>query len=104
MGTIQHHAIVVTGWNEDSIEVAHETAKSMFDESMVSEISPEVVNGYRSFCVFPDGSKEWWPTSNENDDTRNRFTEFLKSKTACDWIEVSYGELGDSIVRTDEEE
>lgn len=57
MGIICHHAIVVTSCFGDVIEKAHAEAVDHFIEN-VSPLGPEMTNRYRSFCVFPDGSKE----------------------------------------------
>ena len=78
MGYIKHHAIVVTGYN-DLVQKAHGKAMDLFDWRMVSEIRPEVVNGYRSFFIAPDGSKEFWETSNVNDGKRSQFIQFIES-------------------------
>jgi hypothetical protein len=93
MGTIHHHAIVVTGW-DDSLDKAHKAASEIF--RWVSPISPEVTNGYRSFFIPPDGSKEWWNESEEGNTRRLAFMRLLEVNQ--DWyveaVEVGYGELG----------
>jgi len=95
MGYMRHHAIVVTSWNNDLIKEAHEKAKGLC--SSVSNITEVVINGYSSFFVAPDGSKEWWEDSDKGDCARNSFVEWLNSKRYEDgpslaWVEVQYGD------------
>lgn len=98
MGIISHHAIVVTGTYEDWAERAHKMACSIFPAAQVSQLSPVVVNGTRSFCVFPDGSKEGWEASTRGDEERDTFIRWLVAQRYDDgssplcWAEVNYGE------------
>lgn len=91
MGYMRHHAIVVTG-SDLAIANAHEAAVTTFGIDMVSPLGPELTNGIRSFFVAPDGSKEWWDTSIENDGKRDEFVSLLRSRASCDWIEVQFGD------------
>ena len=59
MGTIIHHAIVVTGGKEMLIEAAM-TAQNM--GFTVLGPGPSLINGYCSMLICPDGSKECWRT------------------------------------------
>lgn len=82
MGTIIHHAIIVTGHSYPSTEVkfkaAHQKAKELFGAS-VSEIVPSHNPNYVSFFVAPDGSNEGWMVSNECDAKREEFEGFINS-------------------------
>ena len=105
MGTIQHHAIVVTG-DRDHIRgvraevarIAQPTARDheeycSCDGLSVSEcILLGQANAYASFMVAPDGSKVGWEQSNLGDEIRERIIEYLKLMDV-DWAEVGYGEL-----------
>jgi len=91
MGYMRHHTIVVTSWSKDAITQAHYRAKSIFP--WVSPISPVVVNGYRSFFVPPDGSKEGWEPSKVGDKGRDEFIEWLEQVSDyCRWVEVQFGD------------
>lgn len=100
MGIIAHHAIVVTGSYDNWPQKAHDKAVSIFPAEQVSELSPEVTNGYRSFAVFPDGSKEGWGQSEDGDANRNAFITWLYEQEYDDhssplkWVEINYGEIG----------
>lgn len=92
MGFILHHAIVVTCWNSKHIEQAHELAVS--GGLNPTEITPAVVNGYRSFMIPPDGSKEGWEQSDEGDERRNVWIAAMyemRHDNYCEWAELSYG-------------
>lgn len=99
MGTIQHHAIIVTDsdyGDHHSLAEAHEIAKGIFP--WVSEISPVATNGYQSFFIPPDGSKEWWDESDAGNERREAFKAKLNEiKWGADWLEVSWGELGYTV-------
>ncbi len=75
----------------------------MFGE--VSEILPSVANGYLSFFVPSDGSKEGWEESHQGDANRNVFVAYLQTAEGGNvkWAEVQYGdEEGDNkITRSD---
>ena len=96
MGYMRHHAIVVTSWDIASLQHAHDVASGYFD--WVSPISPRAMNYYRSFFIPPDGSKEGWEESNDGDDARDQFIEWLELQcyedgSSCyDWVEVQYGD------------
>jgi len=64
-----------------------------------------------SFAVFPDGSKEGWPESNEGDTKREMFRAYLNRQrwrdgsSPLDWAEVQYGDdEGDNKVVAHEAE
>lgn len=97
MSTIQHHAIVVTSWQVEAIVKAQSIAYGVFP--WVSEVSPDKTNGYRSFFIPPDGSKESWGESNEGDERREKFYAAIRASFGdkrslwVDVIELTYGEL-----------
>ena len=96
MGYIRNHAIVDTATYGDYIQQAHAKAVEIFGEN-VSALTPEVINGSRSFLVPPDGSKEGWGESDEGDKRRELFKEWLRAQayedhsTPLHWVELRYG-------------
>jgi len=101
MGYIRHHGMIVTSYDEERIEAAHEKARDI--GMTVTEVVESPVNGYRSFCVAPDGSKEGWDASEKGDAQRDELVSWLESKSfedgsaPYDWAEVQYGdEMGDN--------
>jgi len=98
MGYMRHHAIVVTSWNEEALNDAHKKAGSIFGPEQVTNILPDIMNGYRSFMIGPDGSKERWKESDIGDKRRDEFIDYCESvrledrSTYLDWVEVQYGD------------
>jgi hypothetical protein len=96
MGYMCHHAIVVTSWNVELMVQAH--AKAIELGMSVSGITNEVSNGYRSFLVTPDGSKEGWAESDRGDDRRDALIKWLDGQryednsTALKWVVVQFGD------------
>lgn len=108
MGYIRHHAILITCFNKPSIEAAHEQALSIFKEEhwadMVSPIVEAPVNGYMSFAIFPDGSKEGWNDSDKGDSYRVAFIEWLRQpqdRYFWDWALVQYGDDEEQTIIVD---
>lgn len=91
MGYIRHDAIIVTTWNKDRLQLAHQFAKDV--ELPVSEIVEGWTNGYCSFLIAPDGSKEGWDDSNKGDEARIKLIEWIRANPSLyfDWVHVSYG-------------
>lgn len=92
MGYIRHDAIIITCWDMDRLRPVHEFAKSL--NLPVTDIVEGRVNGYCTFLVAPDGSKEGWSESDEGDKARTALIAWLRehrSEYWPDWIHVSYG-------------
>ena len=103
MGYNRHHAIIVTDClysdvDKKRLEGLHNKAIRLFTYDGHCFVSPVVtspVNGYNSFFVAPDGSKEWWNTSDRFDAARSEFVAWLKALDpleAPDWVVVQYGD------------
>lgn len=84
---------------------------------------PGIVNDYHTIVLLPDGSKEGWPESEKGDNLRKLFIDRLNAEafsddeefedappqkvgdqeiygcSSWDWIEVSFGEFGQSILK-----
>jgi hypothetical protein len=119
MGYMRHHAIIVTGMMPE-IEAAHRRAAEIFgprnsilpNSIPVTPITFKVINGFQSFSILPDGSKEGWAESTEGDEKRDEFVNFLKDinfpdgTSSLDWVEVQFGDDdGDTkIIRSNDDE
>ncbi len=96
MGRICHHTLVVTSLDE-RIEPLHSKAVEIFGDT-VSAIVNSGTNGYRSFFVAPDGSKEGWDLSVNGDRRRQEFIAWLTQQIEDDpwaplnWVEIQYGD------------
>lgn len=89
MGVIKHHAIVVTGYDMEDMKDTRRFAELCNLNPTPIMHSP--VNGYKTFFIPPDGSKEGWGPSNDGDEERDRFKKFLRRRNKEDWAEISYG-------------
>lgn len=98
MGYMRHHAVVVTTTDVNRIGEARTKALSLFEAAQVSPICSPECNGYHSFFVAPDGSKEGWDRSDEGDAARAAFLVWLNGEryddnsSPFDWVEVQYGD------------
>jgi hypothetical protein len=109
---MRHHAIIVTSYCSDCASKAHEKAVEIFSARQVTEILPEAINGYQTFFIGPDGSKEGWADSNKGNDRRDTFIQWLDEQRfsdnsfAYDWAEIQYGddEFDNRMTRHDAQE
>lgn len=104
MGTTQHHAIVVTASSLEQAHDLHRRASEIFSEQSLTRVHLAPHNGYASFVVLPDGSKEGWLPSNEYDEKRRKFVEILRKRSYCFWAEVTFGEYGVEVVNKPHDE
>ena len=103
MGYICHNAIIVTG-GEIQAEKAYERVARIVNDhdervggvgaAVLSPLSRTVINGYRSFAIFPDGGKEGWDISDDGDDLRDEVIDALDDLWV-DWCEVRFGDEAD---------
>jgi hypothetical protein len=93
MGTIIHDAIVVTSWKEDHAQAARDEAERL--GLPVTGITSSWLNGYVSFLIAPDGSKEGWADSDRGEVKRAEWKAWASQQYAkgvyFDWVEVRYG-------------
>lgn len=109
MGYMKHHAIIVTSWDEKYLKPAHDKAVDLFYPiADVTEMTSPAMNGFTSFMVAPDGSKEGWDHSDRGDRARDEFVQWLRDQayddgsSAYGWVEVQFDddEGHDAIVRS----
>jgi hypothetical protein len=93
MGYHIHKAIIVTSWDSDHAERAHRKALKILQNVNVSDLTTSTINGFVSFCIFPDGSKLGWGESAFYEERRDQFKRWIRRHPALylDWCEVSYG-------------
>lgn len=118
MGYMRHNAMIVTCYDPELLRRAHDVAHRLFREEdvlgdRVAEVTPITgvsVNGYQSFMVAPDGSKEGWSKSDQGDQARAEFVAWLNAAVEedwyFDWVEVQYGDddLETKIIHDSDEE
>jgi len=99
MGSMCHHAIVVTAF-KNYIPEAHAKAKEIIEapdkfghsNKLVSEIIESNINAYWSFFIAADGSKEGWDDSDLFNERRGEFIKWLRQSRSCSWALIQYGD------------
>ena len=86
MGYIKHNAIIVTVCDEEVTKVIFNKALKLFGKMVTKP--EEGINGYLSFVVLPDGSKEGWEESNNFDEARDEFFDWLMHEPAPESISI----------------
>lgn len=117
MGYMRHHAIIVTTYSRKLAQDAYLKAISIHEKyektlysgpapksglltTLVSALHESPVNGYFSFCIYPDGSKEGpqWVESKAGDELRDEFIAWLESQrhedgsSSYDYAYVRFGD------------
>jgi len=98
MGYMMHHSIAVSSSDDKLVKKARKKALDIFGDGMVTEILHASLNGYDSFFVGPDGSKEGWSDSNEMDSLRAMFIRWIDKQAYDDgsnclrFVEFTWGE------------
>lgn len=114
MGYMKHHTIIITGSDypesKKLIKKVHRMSKNkaidyMGTSKIVSPLIYSPINGYISFFIAPDGSKEGWVVSDIGDNMRDNIIDFIDSlkyedgSSCIRYTEVFYGdEDGESKV------
>lgn len=106
MGIIHHHAVVATVNIQENIVKVNDWIFSLPPEKCKRFCdAPAPMNGYHTFVLTPDGSKEGCAESDAGDQLRAEFISFLESfayedgSSNVSWIEVGFGEFGQTIDR-----
>ena len=74
----------------------------------VTELVESGVNGYLSFAVLPDGSKEGWDEAEAGERARDAIVAELRrwvyddGSSPVEWVEVEYSHEGAAVLRNGE--
>ena len=105
MGVINHNAIIAITWSDEEVHKVISWLNRLDKNfNQIFNINNNKFGGTTIFMA-PDGSEEGWKDSNEADKLRDEFVALLESSKYEDgsnpwrYVEVSYGEHGQSIVR-----
>ncbi len=106
MGYMRHHAIIVTSWDRELVEKAYLKAEEIFYVGFISNLTGPTTNGYSSFFVPPDGSKEGWGESDIGDEKRRVFIDWLieqaydDGSNCLEFVEVEFSndDIGASVI------
>lgn len=95
MSEILHEAIIVTSWSAEKLKIARSIALS--HNLPCSEFVRSPVNGYASFMIATDGSKEGWEAAAVARKNRDKWVAWVKRYNAgkgcqcLEWVHVEYG-------------
>lgn len=93
MGYIRHDAIIATSWDDKYLRAARDKAEEL--GLQCSSFVESGTNGYVSFLIAPDGSKEGWPASAKGEEARAAWKtwaneQWTKRELYVYWAHVSY--------------
>ena len=106
MGTIQHNAIIVTSWDDKSLDAAKQKIIDIWGlyEDYHPVIFDSELNSTKSIFIPPDGSKEGWEASDIGDERRKAFKDWItkiekdpENEIYLDVVDVAYGECGTEL-------
>jgi len=115
MGYIKHQAViaVVPGYGKNTLDFDElRTALGASGASLLAGPVEGLVNGYATYFLGPDGSKEGWSDSGLGDQARAEFVAYIRDHAEyADIVEVTFGgdfgiECGPEVIdysRRDEE-
>ena len=103
-----YQTVVVTGINSgdasSQIVDAHAYAKTLFDEDLVSELSPIGHNYVQSFCIFPSGSGNERAPQQAHRASIKQFCDWMSSLSTIDYVAVRWTSGADpKIIRSHSE-
>lgn len=105
MGVINHNTIVATTWSGEEVNHINSWINTLDHRHKSLFVTCNNIFGDTTIIMIPDGSKEGWEESNKCDELRGEFIKVLESRShedgsnAWKYVEVSFGECGQSIVR-----
>ena len=96
MGYIRHDAIIATSWKDEHLAAARAKAEEI--GLKCSEIMESPINGYKSFMIVPDGSKEGWIDSGTGEERRAEWKAWMrchdKEEEPCMWVDWAHVNFG----------
>ncbi|MCU0417563.1 MAG: hypothetical protein MUE33_10310 [Cytophagaceae bacterium] len=104
MRNIEHHALIITCNDLEVMQDLRTTITGLYKihmeashgEKLITPIYESLINHYYTMSLIPDGSKEGYDASDDNDAIRSKVIQLLKEKSTSDryhlsFIEVRYG-------------
>jgi hypothetical protein len=107
MGTVKHHTIIVTSYDERQLHKVQQKAKEIYGKhlpsityspksgcTLVSEIIQGIVNSQDTFFIAPHGSKLGWYEANNAEKAESEFIDWLENSpnhTSCEYVAVEFG-------------
>ena len=105
MGIINHNAVIATTWDKKRAHALQTWLQQHPDLGSLVIWGEPMTNGFQTLVCVPDGSKEGWAESDTGDGLRAALIQRLEAddyedgSSPWDWIEVGFGEYGQSVLR-----
>lgn len=100
-----HESIIATTSCSEAIQSTQDWIATLPEHHQsLFAILPSWINGYQTVVLAPNGSNKFWPESDEGDQLRESFKDFIYSLDYEDssnpfrFVEVSFGEYGQEIL------
>lgn len=106
MGVENNECVIATTWNDGAMSEVKERVLTLSkEEQSLFAFVPSIVNSKETLLLAPTGSKKGWSTDKEGEALRNKLIswmtefEYDDGSSPFDWVEVSYGEFGQVVLR-----
>lgn len=87
---MQHHSVVAVNWVDTEFDELRKWISSA--DSPFFMVSGPQRNGYRTVCLAADGAKEGTEASQEGDERRERFIQWLESRKGWSYFTMTFGD------------
>jgi len=99
MGIINHECVIATAHSDEDMQKVKDWVSSIDEKyRKLFVFAPSITNFQGTVFMAPDGSKKGWDTSKEAAGIRDRFIGLIVSLGTFNWVEVGYGEFGQSVL------
>ena len=106
MGVENNECVVATTWSDEAMQKVKDWVSGLDEESQsLFAFVPSLINDKKTLFMAPDGSKKGWDIAKHGKALRNQLIKLLVSfdyedgSNPFDWVEVGYGEFGQTILR-----
>ena len=106
MGVENNECVVATTWDRQSMAKVDKWVGELSDKHQsLFAFLPSLADSKETVFLAPDGSKKGWEAAKDGKSLRDDFINFLGSfdnidgSSPFDWVEVGYGEFGQTILR-----
>lgn len=106
MGIMNHNAVIATTWSSEKADILQKWIEKLTkdEQRFIVRVEETLTNGYHTFIIVPDGSKEGWEDSNNGDRLRELIIMRLSkdnyndNSSPWDWVEIGFGEYGQKVL------
>ena len=111
MGYVINEYLIVSGWRDDHINEAHDAAKKLIVDKLVTAIMPHNINRSKTFFVNSSGSKSGWVGAITHNNAIGDFKDWCRKENLFNNVlhiqefeEIEKSKIVDSISYIEEEQ